>query len=146
MLAKVDMSERASGFRGIAEALIRPFAAMIDTPCENHYVRFTAQIFSEPRWRFSKLLRGKHDRGLAKAVDMAQQLLGDVPREIVRQRLQLVMGFGIYTLADWERARLAGKPVWPKEKMVLFLIDSAVGLLSAPVSPEVLAGAGEAAG
>lgn len=134
LLARVDPAEPRTALRRIAEALVIPFAEQIDGgPGGKAYVRFTAQVYADPRLRMWDLVRGRHDEGVRRIAELTPTILAHLPREIVRQRLALATTLVIHALADRERAAAAGAPqaVAP---FVGVLVDMIEGALAAPVT------------
>lgn len=139
LLARADPAAGGTALRRIAEALVIPFAEQLDGgPGGKAYVRFVAQVYADPRLRMWDLVRGRHDEGVRRIAEITPELLPEVPRRVVRQRLALATTLTIHALADRERAVAAGAPEarlpGAMAAFVAGLIDMIVGALTAPVS------------
>lgn len=133
MLDRVDRSDPASALRGIAEALVIPFAEQVDQG-GRHYVRLVAQLHGDPRTRTFRLTRGVHDSAIRETAALVPELLPHLPAEIVRQRLVLVTSLIIHSISEQERAMASGAS---RSAMPLFvgnLIDVIHAMLTAPAS------------
>ena len=135
ILAGVDPTDRGRALRGCVEALVRPFSEHLSRPGESrYYVRFVGQIYSDPKTEWSELLAGGRNEGVYQVGQMLAQLLPDLPRDIVKTRLELIVGLMIHGLADREKDMAANKRrrTHGTAAFVNLLIDMCVGALSAP--------------
>ena len=135
ILRALDTSDRDRALRGCAEALVLPFAEHLSGPGESrYYVRFVGQIYGDPRTEWSELLAGGRNEGVYQVGQMLTQLLPDLPRGVVKTRLELVVGLIIHGLSDREKAIAANKrrPTQSTAAFVSLLVDVCVGALSAP--------------
>jgi len=135
ILHGLDTSDRDRALRGCAEALVLPFAEHLSGPGESrYYVRFVGQIYGDPRTEWSELLAGGRNEGVYQVGRMLTQLLPDLPRGVVKTRLELVVGLIIHGLSDREKAVVANKrrPAQSTAGFVSLLVDICVGALSAP--------------
>ncbi len=127
--------ERAEALRGCASALVLPLAEHLSAPgAERYYVRFVAQVYGDPRTDWSELLAGGRNEGVFQVGRTLAELLPDLPRDVIRARLELVVGLIIHGLADREKviAANARPPVLATPVFVSLLVDICVGALSAP--------------
>lgn len=127
--------DRAAALRGCAEALVLPFAEHLSAPgAERYYVRFVAQVYGDPRTDWSVLLAGGRNEGVFQVGHRLAELLPELPRRVVRTRLELVVGLIIHGLADREKviAANARRPALATPAFVGLLVDICVGALSAP--------------
>ena len=134
ILHEIDMGDGDMALRRCAEALVLPFAEQLSGPgADRYYVRFTAQIYSDPRTDWSELLAGGRNEGVYQVGQALIQLLPEFPRAVVRTRLELVVGLIIHSLSDRERAIAANRrrPPQSTAAFVSLLIDICVGALSA---------------
>lgn len=132
--------DRTLALRGCAEALVLPFAEHLSVPgTERYYVRFVAQVYGDPRTDWSELLAGGRNEGVFQVGRRLSELLPELPRRVVRARLELVVGLIIHGLADREKAIAANirRPAFSSTAYVGLLIDVCVGALSAPQKPIV---------
>ena len=134
ILHEIDMGDGDMALRGCAEALVLPFAEQLSGPgADRYYVRFTAQIYSDPRTDWSELLAGGRNEGVYQVGQALIRLLPELPRAVIRTRLELVVGLIIHSLSDRERAFTANRrgPPQSTDAFVSLLIDICVGALSA---------------
>ncbi len=132
-----DPLDRERALRGCAEALVLPFAEHLSAPgAEHYYVRFVAQIYGDPGTDWSELLSGGRNEGVFQVGRRLAELLPEIPRRVVRARLELVVGLIIHGLADREKAIAANarRPALPTPAFVGLLVDICVGALTAPHS------------
>lgn len=138
-LAAIDFSDRQKALRGLAEAMVLPFAATLSTPERpSCYVQLMAQWHRNPAWREAKALKGWNDNAVREAERVAVAILDDLPAWIVVERMRFLISLGINTLADWERAeRRERRPSGhlSRDVVIALLIDSHVGLLGGECSP-----------
>lgn len=133
ILTGSNSSDREQALRGCAEALVLPFAEHLSTPgVERYYVRFVAQVYGDPRTDWSELLAGGRNEGVFQVGRRLSELLPEIPRRVVRARLELVVGLIIHGLADWEKAMAANvrRPAFSTVAYVGLLVDVCVGALS----------------
>lgn len=140
MLEQMKASGGMSDLRQLLAAMMMPFAEQLDSGRnERSYVRFVAQLYGHPSIRDSEFASA----GFRKAHRAAGRLLAaKLPAALAKQRLGLLIGHIIHALADLEsrmarhaRPAAAGKI----ELFVADLLDTAVGALTAPVSPATAA-------
>jgi len=121
----------------LIHALVQPLAEHAEMGGETHYVKFLAQIYSDPRVDIVQLIRGRHDRGMQRVLSLVVALLPDVPRDILEQRLVLQTAHMIYALADREQLSAMQFDHTRDMDTAVFvsdLVDTIAGALSAPVS------------
>lgn len=132
-LAAIDRSNRQRALRGLSEAMVLPFAATLTTPEQpSCYVQLMAQWYRSPAWRNAKSLRGWNDNAVREAEEAAVEILDDLPAWVVVERMRILIGLSINTLADWERVERRNPPPsghLPRDVVIALLIDSHVGLL-----------------
>ena len=140
MLKGLKKTGSRSDLRRILQAMVVPFVEQLDSGRnERFYVRFVAQLFSHPAIREAEF----SSDGYRESYRAAQRLLeARLPGRLARKRLALVVGNIIHALADLEiRLVKHGRPAMP-ERIDLFvndLLDTAVGALTAPISPATAA-------
>lgn len=140
MLAEMKASGGTADLRRILGAMVMPFVEQLDSGRnERSYVRFIAQLHSHPSIREEAFA----SPGFRETHRMAQRLLAeDFPANLVRQRLGQLVGHLVHALADLEnRIVKRAKPATRgrTELFVSNLLDTAVGALTAPVSPATAA-------
>lgn len=137
ILGHAQLGSRDQAIRICAEALVIPFAEHLSGPGEDrYYVRFVAQVYSDPSTDWSELLAGGRNEGVYQVGRTLAQLCPELPRDVVRTRLELVVGFIIHALADREKA-LAGNKRRLSRTTAAFvglLADACVGIFDAPHS------------
>lgn len=140
MLKQMKATGGMSDLRLVLSAMVVPFAEQLHSgKNERSYVRFVAQLYSHPSIREADFASA----GYRETYRAAQRLLSaEFPTSLVKQRLGLLVGHLIHALADLEsRLAMQVRPAAP-EKIELFvsdLLDTAVGALTAPVSPATAA-------
>lgn len=135
ILQGLDTNDRDRALRGCAEALVLPFAEHLSGPSDDrYYVRFVGQLYGDPRTEWSELLAGGRNEGVYQVGRMLAQLLPDLPRGVVKTRLELVVGLIIHGLSDREKAVAANqrRPALSTAAFISLLVDICVGALSAP--------------
>ncbi len=142
MVDELVANARSNDLRAIMETKILPLAEQLD-PCSegNNYLRFFAEIWSNPKVDFRNFVAGKYDRGVTRANELAIKTLSHLPERIVRQRLIIEMGSTITTLAELER-RMAkdGRQTANSDAKLAIenIIDMATGAVACPVSSKVM--------
>ncbi|MBI3374065.1 MAG: TetR/AcrR family transcriptional regulator [Betaproteobacteria bacterium] len=141
LLGRVDGRSRRSDLRRVAEAMVFPFAEHLSHEGGGHYVRFVAQLYSDPRLEFFKLIKGKHDSGMREAGRAARAILSEMPGDVVKHRLALVTTLIFSAFADREKLRAAGKHVGVARlhtaHFVNDLVTMVVGALDAPYGERI---------
>lgn len=136
LLRQVDGRDRLRDLQRVAEAMVLPFAEHLAHEGGSQYVRFAAQLYSDPRLEFFKVIRGRHDSGMREAGRAARAILAELPPPVVKHRLAVVTGLIFATFADREKLRAAGAHVavarLHTEHFVNDLIAMIVGALNAP--------------
>lgn len=137
LLDEIERGDREREVRGVVRALVIPFAEQLDgSPGERHYVRFVAQVYSNPDLSIAVLLHNQNASGLRRAVELLHDALDHLPPPIIDQRIELVQSLIVHALADRERAVNAGHGERARLPLAVFvgtLIDMSVGALLAPV-------------
>jgi len=140
MLDELEESGRDRDLRGIVCAMVLPLAEQLDDGTETgrrFYIRFLSQVLSNPRSAIVRLAPLEVNSGTVRAGTMAAALMTQFPPEILRQRLMSLLSFVVGALSNYERGTLDGSGDRPSAVVfVNNLIDTIVGMLTAPVSPE----------
>jgi len=141
-LDEVEAAGRAGDLRAVVEALVRPLAELCDERDEGRYwIRFLSQAWSNPRSGLGDVVRNDFNTGVVRGGLMAAALMGDLPPEVIRQRLTLLPGQVLHSFVDADRLLQAnGKTRRGVSPFFLHgLIDMIVAELGAPVSAETRA-------
>ena len=126
--------------RALAEAMVRPLAEHIDVG-DSFYLRFLARVHQHAGASVFALpamgLEGSTPE-FGRLIDIA---LGHLPPAVRRNRLRLGGSLTVHAAADREQRVYEGfaHDVLPAGAFVEDLVDAVVGILAAPVSPQVLA-------
>lgn len=140
MLKRMKAAGGTAELREILSAMIVPFTEQLDSGRnERSYVRFVARLHSHPLVRESEFASA----GYRETYRLAQRrLAAELPATLVKQRLGRLVGYFVHTLADLEsRIVKQARPAAPRrtELFISNLLDTAVGALTAPVSPTTAA-------
>jgi len=143
----MEASAPIAEVRPVVAAMVLPLAEQLDPKAEGEfYVRFLAQVLSDPGVDLGGLVRDKFDHGMARTRDLLRGLLVDLPAPIIEQRIRNAVAHFVHALADKARrdadARTAGRATGRFGDGAIFvanLIDSISGALTAPVSKETKA-------
>lgn len=139
LLDEVEAARRGGELRAVIEALVRPLAELCDTDDDGrHWIRFLAQAWSNPRSGLGDVVRNDFNTGVVRGGLMAAALMGDLPPEVIRQRLSLLPGQVLHSFVDADRLFEANGKT-PRAVSPFFfhgLIDMIVAELTAPVSEE----------
>lgn len=142
LLSRVDGSNRLIDLRRVAEAMVLPFAEHLSHVGGSYYVRLVAQLYSDPRLEFFKLIKGKNNSGMREAGRVTREILSEMPRDTVKHRLALITSLIFSAFADREKLRAAGKHVGVARlhtaHFVNDLITMVVGALNAPYGERAL--------
>ncbi|WP_406287097.1 TetR/AcrR family transcriptional regulator [Embleya sp. NBC_00896] len=126
--------------RALAEAMVRPLAEQIGVG-GSFYLRFLARVHQHAGASVYALpamgLEGTTPE-FGRLIDLA---LGHLPDAVRRNRLRLSGSLTVHATADREQRVHEGHAydVLPPAAFVEDLVDAVVGILAAPVSPQVLA-------
>jgi AcrR family transcriptional regulator len=144
MLAALDADGRGSDVRGLAEALLYPLSEMLgDLGRPSWYLRFCLHAAYVEGTAPTDLGRQPWTHGVhlvEQRFDGALAALG-IPAEVRRARWELFAGYMAHALADREHLLQHGPHrALPERSLFLSgLVDTAVALATAPVSPETAA-------
>ena len=142
LLSRVDGANRLVDLKRVAEAMVLPFAEHLSHEGGSYYIRFSAQVYSDPRLEFFKLIKGAHNSGMLEAGRIAREILSEMPRDVVKHRLALITNLIFSAFADREKLRAAGKHVGVAQlhtaHFVNDLITIIVAALSAPYEAQTL--------
>jgi AcrR family transcriptional regulator len=127
--------ERAD-LQALVAAIVYPLAEQIDgSPQGGHYLRFLAQVHHESQDHVLDAHRGRRD-GARRAFVEIRKRLTHLPEPILLQRGRDAIAYTVRALGD--RERRVGENARRRElALPLFvsnLVDTIVGMLSAPVS------------
>jgi AcrR family transcriptional regulator len=139
LLDEVEASGRAGDLRAVVEALVRPLAELCDERDEGqHWIRFLAQAWSNPRSGLGDVVRSDFNTGVVRGGLMAAALMGELPPEVLRQRLTLLPGQVLHSFVDADRLLQANGKARRGVSPFFFhgLLDMIVAELTAPVSAE----------
>ncbi|UGQ14758.1 TetR family transcriptional regulator [Yinghuangia sp. ASG 101] len=137
-LGRLDAAGRGHDLRGLVEAFLHPLAETLGTPGKpSWYVRFCVNAGLLEGIAVADLSAEEYTRGAAIVRDRLLTLFDDLPAPLRHDRWTLLAGYVGQTLAAREafqqygRAdRLTARPVF-----LSHLLDTAVALAAAPVSP-----------
>jgi len=141
LLDLVEAEGRDKDLRALLEAMIRPLAELFEDPNDGRYwVRFMAQAWSNPRSGLADVVRSDFNTGVVRGGLMAAALMGELPGEVIRQRLSLLSGQVLHALVDYDRLVEQHRSERPGLSPFFFhgLLDMLVAQLTAPVSPDTL--------
>lgn len=136
LLAALYENGRQPTLEGLADALIHPLADTLIEHEHSHYARFLAQVATPP-WT---LVLVPADPAATESVRTVfseiVRLLDDLPQAVLRTRLALAMMLTVRALAACEHAMEHSGSDNARRVALLTanLIDSAIGILRAPVS------------
>ncbi len=137
LLNLVDFDHRPTALKQVATAMVLPFAEQVAKGHSGrNYVRFVGQLYSDPRVGFFQFLRDESHRGARRAEVIVTRILHGIPGDVVRHRLAIVTGMIIYSIANRETLRAAGRRSGvarlSNALFVTDLIDIVVAVLNAP--------------
>ena len=142
MLDEIERQGRGGELRAVMEAYVWPLAEQLfDRSGGNHYVRFLAQVRSDPMIRFWELFGGDLDLGARRATAMGLAIMAALPQRVLRQRMAIMSGQVINGIADLEahiKRRTRTDRDYDPTVLINNLIDMLCGALSAPISDETL--------
>jgi AcrR family transcriptional regulator len=136
-------SGAAGDMRALIEAIATPLAERVERDASGSaYVRFLAHLFSDRQRRDLLIEHGESAALLRRIYAALRRLATTIPEPLFSERLRLMVGGIIHALADRERLRAkggAGPFVLPQDAFLNNLIDTSIGILTAPPSAATLA-------
>jgi AcrR family transcriptional regulator len=138
MLAEFDREGRGHDLRALAEAYLYPLSEMLgEVGRPSWYLRFCTHAAYLEGTAPTDLGRQEWTRGMHIVKTRLQAALADVPPEAAADRWNLFAGYMVHALADRELLVQHGRTAQLSERSVFLagLIDTAVALVAAPVSP-----------
>ena len=130
LLGRIDGSNRLLDLRKVAEAMVLPFAAHLSHEGGSYYIRFIAQLYSDPRLEFFTLMKGRYDSGMRQTGRVVREILSEMPRDAVKHRLALVTTLIFSSFADREKLRAAGKHVGVARLHTAHFINDLITLIA----------------
>lgn len=139
-----EMLDAASGdLRSLVVALVRPAAELTVLRSESYWARFLLQAGNDPAVEqiVRRNVQGEAYHDLLRRVG---ELMGAVPVELRRVRIDRALGLVFASLAAGEAARDAGSPrTIDTDSAIEDLVDCTMALLTSPASPQTLAALSE---
>ena len=139
MLMDLERKGTAIDLRAVVAARVNPLAERLMTPeGPDYYVRFLAQANLSPQLDVAAFIRGRFDEGLIRSSRLIRQILPDIPRRVLEQRLALSGSQMVYALAEWQQKALRSGNGVSTSALNRFgdnLISFIQGGLSAPAAP-----------
>lgn len=123
----------------ILRATFEPLTELLDTEEGIRFVRFAAQVLSDPDFDLPTIALRSGFEGINRANGLIVAVLGDLPPEIAIQRQRLMIEMALTSLALWTRRGDAVENHAARTFFVSSLFDAMAGALRAPVSEETLA-------
>jgi len=123
----------------ILRATFEPLTELLDTEEGIRFVRFAAQVLSDPDFDLPTIALRSGFEGINRANGLIVAVLGDLPPEIAIQRQRLMIEMALTSLALWTRRGDAADNHAARTFFVSSLFDAMAGALRAPVSEETLA-------
>jgi len=123
----------------ILRATFEPLTELLDTEEGIRFVRFAAQVLSDPDFDLPTIALRSGFEGINRANGLIVAVLGDLPPEIAIQRQRLMIEMALTSLALWTRRGDAVENHAARTFFISSLFDAMAGALRAPVSEETLA-------
>ncbi|WP_160509031.1 TetR family transcriptional regulator [Streptomyces sp. BA2] len=145
-LAALDAEGRGTELRGLVEVFVRPMADRLaraapgrSTPPAppSYFLRFVAQALYVEDIAPYDLAAETWTRALHDLYTRIDTCLAELPGPVRADRWRVFVGLTLHTLADHERALQHGaaRPGLRTDLLVANLVDAAVAVLTAPISP-----------
>jgi AcrR family transcriptional regulator len=136
MLADMAATGRSEDLRSLVEALIVPWLEAVGDPERpTHYARFLSQVAFLPDFNIYTMLDDSYTGGLRIVQDGILHSMENLPRPIAVQRTHMINRLMVSAMADQERTAQFADGWW-RVTAPSDLIDLAVAMVCAPVSPE----------
>lgn len=139
MLRDLEATGRTGDLRAVVGATVYPLAQFLleDNAEGSSYLLFMAQAHRQSQYRMTEAAAQAGAVGLQRAIALIETCLGHLPAPVVHLRVALLTSYIIHALAD--HARLlrpdaVGDGTRDTALFVSNLVDTAVGLLQAPLS------------
>lgn len=132
-------SGHGQDLNAILRATFEPLTELLDTEEGIRFVRFAAQVLSDPDFDLPTIALRSGFEGINRANGLIVAVLGDLPPEIAIQRQRLMIEMALTSLALWTRRGDAVENHAARTFFVSSLFDAMAGALRAPVSEETLA-------
>jgi AcrR family transcriptional regulator len=139
LLTEMEESGQPPELRGLIRAIAVPLAEKVASgPQGSNFVRFLAHLFSDRRRRDLWLTEGE-EAGLLRRIYREVRLLApEMPEALWNERLRMMIGGIIHSLADRERFRTVRRA--PRslnnDAFLSNLIDAGIAIVTAPISSE----------
>src|ERR1700744_2112357 len=140
LLAEMEEPGQPPELRGLIRAIAVPLAEKVASgPQGSNFVRFLAHLFSDRQRRDLWLTEGE-EAGLLRRIYRELRLLApEMPDAVWNERLRMMIGGIIHSLADRERLRTKQRQA-PRslsdDAFLSNLIDAGTAIIAAPVSSE----------
>ena len=142
LLAQIDGKDRQADLTAAVKAMSVPYGEHLSEEGGTYFVRFAAQLYSDPRFEMFELIKGGHTSGMREAGRLLRDILSDLPRDVVKHRLALITTLIFSAFAEREKLRAAGRHVGVARLHTTHFVDDlvamAVGALNAPYGAQEL--------
>jgi AcrR family transcriptional regulator len=134
MLDEIESGGYSDNLRRVVEVLVVPPAERAASD-GGRYVRFMARLYLQGQDSALEQVDPSFNTGTVRAIELIERVLPDLPIEICRQRIVLGVIMVVHALASRDALTKHGSAIAadPAELLVNNLIDSYVGILTAPV-------------
>ncbi|WP_284701861.1 TetR/AcrR family transcriptional regulator [Yinghuangia soli] len=142
MLAELDRTGRGTELRGLVEAFLMPLAETLGEPGRpSWYLRFCINAGLLEGIAATDLAREEWTAGVHTVRTRIDAQLGHLPPPLRADRWGLLAGYLAHALANRETFIQYGRAggLTPRPAFLSHLVDTAVALVAAPVSPETAA-------
>jgi AcrR family transcriptional regulator len=139
LLAEMEEPGKVPELRGLIRAIAVPLAEKVaSSPQGSNFVRFLAHLFSDRRRRDLWLTEGEEAGLLRRIYHDIRLLAPEMPDALWSERLRMMIGGIIHSLADRERlqAQRRARHSLNNDAFLSNLIDAGMAIITAPVSSE----------
>ena len=132
MLHELKAAERKNDLYAIVRAQVIPLAEHLNTTEGwRNYIIVLSRLHNDRRMRVSQLISGKRGEGNRRVWELIKSTMVGMPSEVIEMRRELLGSLFLHGMADHARGEGVRAEI---SAYVDNLVDSMVGLLTAPVT------------
>lgn len=145
--ALLDQLEARGGeivLRDVLSIMVRSAIDLGDDPEAETYIRFFARFQQQNHGAIAEIIANRFDSGFRRCITHLRRLVTECPREILNERIRMMMLMVTATLSLRELVReyggsedlsqIFGGRAWTSETLLENLIDACEGIFRQPVS------------
>ncbi|MBI1261992.1 MAG: TetR family transcriptional regulator [Rhizobiales bacterium] len=139
LINEVIAADRQHDLRAVVSAMLMPMVELMEKGEGVNFVRFMAQVLSDPEYNIQALVRRSDLEGILKCSALVEDCMAKLPAAVKKFRGRSMLEQSVLTLAAMARRETLMATPESRRFMASNVIDVLCGFLLAPVSDETKA-------